>query len=121
MKIHNSAVGLDEQRPMEDLDIDWCLASNWCPMRVKDALCLVIHLQRLASSDVNRYRAFVQVHHQQLRLWLYQLGIAAASMGFLEVPDVLLKALPYVDMHCYQSIFGELDLVNLNIRQAVGG
>lgn len=89
----------------------------WTLSRLCDAVELVVDLQHLALVDGVAYEAMTAPREVALRVWVYELLLAAAAMGFDSVAPTLLDALPGVDMSGYQGLLAEVGVEAFDVTK----
>ena len=94
---------------------------RWTLARVCGVVDLIVDLQQLALRDRQRYDVLLACRKTQVRVWLYEVLVAAAALGFDEVAPVLIDALPGVDMADYRSLLVELGALPQACLKVVGG
>ena len=104
-------------RWLDELTASVTRQRRWTLARLCEAVDLVVAMQRLALTDRHTYDEAVLERLAEVRIWLYELMIAAAAMGFDEVAPTLLGALPGVSMGPYEELLAELGRLSVHPRQ----
>lgn len=91
---------------------------RWDLAGLCEAVDLVVDLQQLALADRATYSELVGRWRCTVRLWLYELILAAGALGFDEVGTTLCDALVEVDMRPYHGLLRELALLDASEAMA---
>lgn len=109
------------ERFERELVVSVSQSRRWTLSRVCEVVDLIVDLQQLAISDRGRYDGLLEGRQTQVRVWLYELLVAATALGFNEVAPVLIDALPGVDMGSYERLLYELGALSAPLLAVSGG